>query len=93
MIVRTDGNGDIFSVQIRGGDSAGRLHMSDVIPIDPPQTPVLGGDFALHVDTDNVTIWGCDGNLKSKNFDCPEPVGTINLGDLHYVCFEGCSEP
>lgn len=84
LIVKTDANRDIVSVQLRGGDSAGRLHMSDEIAVDP-QTPNMTGDFTLHVDADEVTVWGCNGSLKSKKFVCADPVGTISLGDFHYV--------
>jgi hypothetical protein len=87
IAVNTDGNGDIVSVRVNGQDIIGKeglQHQSDVIAV-APQTPNLSGDFTLHVDADNVTIWRCNTHTLKPNTRCEVPVGTISLGDITYV--------
>lgn len=85
--VTTDNNGDIVSVQLIGQDvigSEGLQHRSDLIQVTP-QTPNLSGDFTLHVDADNVTIWKCDAHRIKRNTNCDVDVGTISMGDFTYI--------
>jgi len=85
--VNTDSNGDIVSVQLIGQDiigTEGLQHRSDLIPV-APQTPNLSGDFVLHVDVDNVTIWKCDTHRIKGNTRCDIDVGTISMGDFIYI--------
>ncbi len=85
--VTTDDNGDIVSVQLIGQDVVGReglQHRSDLIQV-APQTPNLSGDFTLHVDADNVTIWKCDAHRIKRNTNCDVDVGTISMGDFTYI--------
>lgn len=85
--VNRDGNGDLVSVEVTGQDIIGKkglVHTSGAIAITP-QTPNLTGDFTLHVDADNVTIWKCNTHTLKPNTRCDVPVGTVSLGDFTYV--------
>jgi hypothetical protein len=81
--VRTDKQGRIVAVRLRGQDVIGEegiMHESEWMSV-LPVTPVSTG-FTVHVHADNVAVWKLSGHLSG---DRVAIVAYVSIGDVVYI--------